>query len=966
MCIGKTSRSAALCRIAVILAVSLALAVTASSRASVDVNTTRRPATTQALAAPAFCIAEHNVGKLVLSVGNHGTMGTGFYLSSLRDCFTGRSIESCEYPQESNNKYLFSTALWLGAVVGRDTLVSTAADGWVPGLEEMFPDEYPNGNMIRRSTLDPLSSEYAGAVSEQDFIAVFTDTFTSGVPGLGMDEVDGRPHTPLNVEVTRSSHAWSYVMSEDIILLDYQIRNIGEETLDQFYVGFYVDADIYHKGVYNGFDDDLTGFVHEAPIVYGGGCEFDKDMNIAWAADEDGDLSTSSPVRDVTGLRVLRTPSDSVKVSYNWWVSNGSSSLDFGPQTKANLRNLGFGQTGTPSGDRSKYFVLSNGEFDYDQVFTGTIGLADPVWAYPNQAIAQNVSNGYDTRYLLSFGPFVVRPGETLPFVLAYVAGEYFHVQPDNARDNLYLAYNPGAYYSNLNFQDLIYNSLWAEWIYDNPGVDTDSDGYAGEFLICYGDTMWVGGDGVPDYRAADAPPGPVTWLDGHPRKLHVRFNGLRSETAEDIFSHRTEFEGYNIYLSSDGSPGSFAKVATYDAEDFIKYVERYGRWEVIDDPMSLRDLRCAYGASCDDESFNPLDYTAENPYQHHVFWDSIFYFEPYLDNANECGVTTSICKKFPDQPYPSSLNPRFADPWELTDDGYLKYFEYEAVIDGLLPEQCYFVSVTAYDFGTTRSGTPPLESNLFDNVREGCVPHDLTVAVDFKPGYCPNPFGVKFDYQMSDEAELGDAAARLITEPTVQVAVCGTSALDVGDIDGSTVHLEGIPASKMYIRDVATPVPETHAPCACNSLGVDGITDLVLLFSYNAILEVMGEVYPGQSVELTLTGRTQSGLHLEGSDCFLIAAPVKDEPEIPLLLGNHPNPFNPTTEIRFYLPEAGHISLTVLNVLGQHVTTLVNGRLGAGEHSVSWTAGDVSSGVYFYRLQVGGDTQTRKMVLIK
>ena len=71
-------------------------------------------------------------------------------------------------------------------------------------------------------------------------------------------------------------------------------------------------------------------------------------------------------------------------------------------------------------------------------------------------------------------------------------------------------------------------------------------------------------------------------------------------------------------------------------------------------------------------------------------------------------------------------------------------------------------------------------------------------------------------------------------------------------------------------------------------------------------------------------------------------------------LMQNFPNPFNPSTEIRFDLPYAGDVSLSVYDVLGQKVATLAAGQYPAGHHSVTWNASRQASGMYFYRLQVG------------
>ena len=82
----------------------------------------------------------------------------------------------------------------------------------------------------------------------------------------------------------------------------------------------------------------------------------------------------------------------------------------------------------------------------------------------------------------------------------------------------------------------------------------------------------------------------------------------------------------------------------------------------------------------------------------------------------------------------------------------------------------------------------------------------------------------------------------------------------------------------------------------------------------------------------------------------------------------NYPNPFNPTTVIPYSMPKAGDIQLKVFNTLGQEVMTLFEGRQQAGNHSVTFNASNLSSGIYFYRLQTqdGAVVLTRKLTLIK
>jgi hypothetical protein len=83
-------------------------------------------------------------------------------------------------------------------------------------------------------------------------------------------------------------------------------------------------------------------------------------------------------------------------------------------------------------------------------------------------------------------------------------------------------------------------------------------------------------------------------------------------------------------------------------------------------------------------------------------------------------------------------------------------------------------------------------------------------------------------------------------------------------------------------------------------------------------------------------------------------------------LADNYPNPFNPETRIAFSLPQACEVQLKVFDIVGKEVATLAQGQLSAGEHSATFQAGNLPSGLYFYTLTAGSFTQTKKMVLMK
>jgi hypothetical protein len=118
-----------------------------------------------------------------------------------------------------------------------------------------------------------------------------------------------------------------------------------------------------------------------------------------------------------------------------------------------------------------------------------------------------------------------------------------------------------------------------------------------------------------------------------------------------------------------------------------------------------------------------------------------------------------------------------------------------------------------------------------------------------------------------------------------------------------------------------------------------------------------------------TIDGDPYSNLYMQriltGSDM----ESANETPQIPLayaLHQNYPNPFNPTTTISFFIAKAGQVSLTVYDLLGRSVTTLLNERLNSGSYQVPWDAGSLPSGMYFYRLNADGFSDVKKTVLLK
>lgn len=728
---------------ALLVALGVISHISLSARTSEVLERTTQNAAT---AAPLHAIVNHDVGKLELSVSNNGTLGVDYSAGGLTDFFRKVPAVGAVYPKNSSSDYLFGGAFWIGAVVGRDTLVSVGQDGWSTGIAEFHPNDQQSGGAPKfRSTLDPTKEDYyRNAISEQDYVFRYFDTCRT-CQGTGQNNIDGRPHRPIGIQVDQTSMAWSYSYAEDFVLFDYKITNVGTQRIRRCYMGVYVDADVSDVSNENsGAQDDICGFLQTTPAQYGPVevCPAIDTVNIAWIADGDGDFNEALglPCPHITATRIVRTPAESLDVSFNWWIGNTNANLDFGPQTKANFRRFPAGNLGTPEGDKAKYHQLRNREFDYDQAFTATIFADNPIWYPPPTALAVDLSNGFDTRYLLSFGPFDIDPGQTLPLSFAYIAGEDLHTSPTNWENNLNSGYNPIEFYRNLDFSDLGHNSTWASWIYDNPGFDSDSDGYAGKFRTCVLefvvettlvdtvlvidtipskiDTTWYEGDNVPDFRGASPPPAPLKWVTTEEGRITIRFNGALTENAFDVFSEVKDFEGYRVHYGRDERASSFTVARSYDLDDYAKWTfdPFSGDYKIIENPKTLTELRALYGNG--NPNWDPLAYTRVNPFVHTN--GEVFYFEKQDFNQSELGLPGGIRKIYPNAPMPDTsfhLNPDLVpdslrDVY-LTEDGQFKYYEYEFVVENLLESVPYYVNVTAFDFGSPQTGLPPLETSV-------------------------------------------------------------------------------------------------------------------------------------------------------------------------------------------------------------------------------------------------------------
>ena len=140
--------------------------------------------------------------------------------------------------------------------------------------------------------------------------------------------------------------------------------------------------------------------------------------------------------------------------------------------------------------------------------------------------------------------------------------------------------------------------------------------------------------------------------------------------------------------------------------------------------------------------------------------------------------------------------------------------------------------------------------------------------------------------------------------------------------------------------------------PIEIESVYLDAGTH-IMRFEFDSESDKKGWLMSFNKVEVTKTGSVSN----EQSD---------HRPNEFSLSQNYPNPFNPNTQISYSLPEASRVTIKVMNALGQQVAILVDGSQTPGAYTVSFDASGLASGVYFYTIEAGGYSQTRKMLLIK
>jgi hypothetical protein len=249
--------------------------------------------------------------------------------------------------------------------------------------------------------------------------------------------------------------------------------------------------------------------------------------------------------------------------------------------------------------------------------------------------------------------------------------------------------------------------------------------------------------------------------------------------------------------------------------------------------------------------------------------------------------------------------------------------------------------------------------------------PPVIPVPFDVKPTSCRNPFNV---------GQKG----------VLPAAVLGTEDFDVTQIDPASIRIgpeggEVVPPIRWALEDVATPydgVPSGEDAYECTEEGPDGFMDLTLKFDAQAVAAALGPVNDGDTMLLSVLGNLMEefgGIEIRGVDVIAILKKGKAAPAArsdTYSLAAYPTPSNPDVWIPYRLGQSVDVKITIYSTSGRMVRTLNLGYQPAGNYvdqskAAYWDGRDsfgdkVASGVYYYTLQSGDFTATRKMVIMK
>jgi len=857
-------------------------------------------------------------------------------------------------------------------------------------------------------------------------VAVYSDTLTDQLFVMPVP-LDGQ-HRPLGLEITQIARLWTAPEFARFVILDYEIENIGEHALVDPVIGFYMDCDVGVAGVNNEHIDDITGaFVidsetdrtiawtadNDGRSVGGGPVVLPHAFGMAPLSIELGSIAANYP-----GSYNWWNPNGDVNIDFGpawqdtptWTSSRGTPIRDSESYDILAGNEIDYGTyaiRATHSAQNDDYECHAGGEHEWREV-----NLDD--------GTQRNVANGYDVRFLLGnekFGRYDytdttgachyrLEPHETSTVTFVMFIGEYFHdpahPQPDPA-----------------NLDSTLFRYEGLRWTYALSRVVYDSDytfqppSHPQNMLVVQAESGQI----------------PLAWdspahgeIAGY--RVYGRPDSGQGERVLFTPNYITD-EEYTITGLTNGDDW-LIEVASVDVHDFesapARRMVRVGAIP-IDNPLvghSEGGVNSLSWTATDDPTFSHyrlvrLDSTVQTEFDNlttpgynddNVISGRHYSYTLYLHNS--LGVTSLPSNSVTLTPFaPRNTILVYDETKTPAGPDALR----GAVPDSLVRQW--------YDSLLTASGEPYAYIDLANTAApltlQSLAAHEIVIWHSENPQNART--GVQIDQREAALREYVSIGGKLIRFGRHTLLSAGF----VGGRESRQRELEQLAPltfdsvwaapqfnpSNPVTRVMATGADFTSAvfPPAISwdeskvsALNYIGQTGFEFLPGVDFFWP-RGNTWPLCTVRMhqdDTTGFANATCALVGPGEILFGFPLyfipaeqaqdilessiellrtqeltTPEPPTPLpssiaLHQNYPNPFNATTVIEFELPAQMEVALNLYNIRGQLVRTLFDGAVTAGHHRVMLNGEQLASGLYFYRLEAGGESQTRKLLLLK
>jgi len=307
-----------------------------------------------------------------------------------------------------------------------------------------------------------------GDFADDEFVAVYTDTVVGWPYNYWSNPYEDTSHIPLGIEVRQTSYSWRDTIYDDFVIITFTVTNIRKQFIAGGWAGITFDPDIYFDNLSlypTAYTDDASGSLDTMLDAGPGG---DRTL-IAYCYDIDGDPGPkgwdTASIPGVVSLALLGSSFPQPTVNFNWWISDQNVTKDFGPRRVGTpddpFRTFAGGSLGTAHRHQDKYYLMSHPERDYNQIEMDT---HDSTGGWVPSAILFD-DRLHDTKFLLSFGPFDLAPGDSVTFAVAVVGAEGFHIGASDYKDYFDPA-DPGPYQDRLDFTRLMRNHRRADSVY--------------------------------------------------------------------------------------------------------------------------------------------------------------------------------------------------------------------------------------------------------------------------------------------------------------------------------------------------------------------------------------------------------------------------------------------------------------------------------------------------------------------